>query len=249
MSTQDTLNKDNIPVHVAIIMDGNGRWAQNNGLARCEGHARGAQQVRTCVEVAAEIGVKYLTFYAFSVENWNRPQDEVNSLMSLLVESIASVMNTMLSNNVRLMTIGDRDMLPENVRLQVDKAVEASCKNTGITVVIALSYGSRREILNAAKKLLTSYAENPFDIQSLTEDDFSKKLYTADIPDPDLLIRTSGELRISNFLLWQISYSELYFTDILWPEFGKQELINAIFDYQQRQRRFGKTSLQIAGLK
>ncbi|MBR6176436.1 MAG: isoprenyl transferase [Bacteroidales bacterium] len=249
MSIKEKLDTTKIPQHVAVIMDGNGRWAAQRGKDRLEGHNQGAKAARTTVEAAAEIGVKYVTLYAFSMENWNRPKEEVAGLMALLLSSIASQLDDLIKNNIRLKIIGDTSLLPPEVLSQVNNAVAKSQQNNGLTAVIALSYGSRNEILNAAKKLLQKYQNNPFDIDSLTEEDFSKYLYTYDIPDPELLIRTSGELRISNFLLWQISYSELYFTDTLWPDFSKEDFFEAIYQYQQRERRFGKTSQQIATLK
>lgn len=237
---------DRVPSHVAVIMDGNGRWASRLGKERLEGHAQGARRAREIVEAASRIGVRYITLYAFSIENWNRPESEVSGLMSLLSQSIASQFVDLIKHNVRLITIGDKSMLPDAVRADIESVEQKSASNTGITVVIALSYGSRYEIVNAAKNLLRKYQENPFDINSLSEKDFSDSLYTAGIPDPELLIRTSGEVRISNFLLWQISYSELYFTDVLWPEFSGDEFYKAIVDYQKRERRFGKTSEQIS---
>lgn len=237
---------DRVPSHVAVIMDGNGRWASRLGKERLEGHAQGARRAREIVEAASRIGVRYITLYAFSIENWNRPESEVAGLMSLLSQSIASQFVDLIKHNVRLITIGDKSMLPDAVRADIESVEQKSASNTGITVVIALSYGSRYEIVNAAKNLLRKYQENPFDINSLSEKDFSDSLYTAGIPDPELLIRTSGEVRISNFLLWQISYSELYFTDVLWPEFSGDEFYKAIVDYQKRERRFGKTSEQIS---
>ncbi|MBP5504217.1 MAG: isoprenyl transferase [Bacteroidales bacterium] len=249
MSTKEKLDTSRIPQHVAVIMDGNGRWAALRGKDRLEGHSQGAKSARAVVEAAAEIGVKYITLYAFSMENWNRPQTEVAGLMSLLIHSIASQLGDLIKNNIRLKIIGDTSLLPADVYTQVNDAVVKSQQNTGLTVVIALSYGSRYEILNATKQLLHKYQEQPFDIDSITEQDFSNYLYTKDIPDPELLVRTSGELRISNFLLWQISYSELYFTDVLWPDFSKEDFFEAVYQYQQRERRFGKTSQQIATLK
>ncbi len=242
---KEQLDHERIPSHVAVIMDGNGRWAKKHGKPRLEGHAQGAKAARGVVETAHKLGIKYITLYAFSLENWNRPEAEVCGLMSLLTSSIAREFNDLIKNNVRLLTIGDSSFLGENVRKEIDGVVNASAKNTGLTVVIALSYGSRNEILNASKKLLKKYEEKPFDISSLSEKDFADCLYTAQIPDPELLIRTSGEYRISNFLLWQISYSELYFTDTLWPDFSEEDFCKAIYDYQQRERRFGKTSEQI----
>ena len=249
MSTKEKLDETRIPQHVAVIMDGNGRWAAQRGKERLEGHHQGAKSARAVVEAAAEIGVKYITLYAFSMENWNRPKDEVAGLMSLLLSSIASQLGDLIKNNIRLKIIGDTSLLPPDVFAKVNQAVQQSQNNTGLTAVVALSYGSRTEIVSAVKNILHQYKENPFDIDKFTEEDFSKYLYTKDIPDPELLIRTSGELRISNFLLWQISYSELYFTDVLWPDFSKEEFFEAIYQYQQRERRFGKTSQQIALLK
>ncbi|MCQ2252251.1 MAG: isoprenyl transferase [Bacteroidales bacterium] len=246
MSFIDQIDMDRVPSHVAVIMDGNGRWASRLGKERLEGHAQGARRAREIVEAASRIGVRYITLYAFSIENWNRPESEVAGLMSLLSQSIASQFVDLIKHNVRLITIGDKSMLPDAVRADIESVEQKSASNTGITVVIALSYGSRYEIVNAAKNLLRKYQENPFDINSLSEKDFSDSLYTAGIPDPELLIRTSGEVRISNFLLWQISYSELYFTDVLWPEFSGDEFYKAIVDYQKRERRFGKTSEQIS---
>lgn len=242
---KEQLDHERIPSHVAVIMDGNGRWAKKHGKPRLEGHAQGAKAARGVVETAHKLGIKYITLYAFSLENWSRPEAEVCGLMSLLTSSIAREFNDLIKNNVRLLTIGDTSLLDENVRKEILGVVNASAKNTGLTVIIALSYGSRNEILNASKKLLEKYKEKPFDISSLSEKDFADCLYTAQIPDPELLIRTSGEYRISNFLLWQISYSELYFTDTLWPDFSEEDFCKAVYDYQQRERRFGKTSEQI----
>lgn len=241
----EEIKSGHIPQHVAVIMDGNGRWAKKHGKQRLEGHAEGAAAARRIVEAAAAAGVKYLTLYAFSVENWNRPQDEVAGLMALLLKSLAVQFDDLIKNNVRLLTIGDKSMLPKDVVSQVENAIERSSKNTGLTVVIALSYGSRHEIVQAVKNILYNFQKDPFDIEHFTEKDFSNYLYTKNIPDPELLIRTSGEIRISNFLLWQISYSELYFTDILWPDFSKEDFYRAIADFQHRERRFGKTSEQV----
>ncbi|MBQ3655373.1 MAG: isoprenyl transferase [Bacteroidales bacterium] len=242
---KEDLDKNNIPRHVAVIMDGNGRWAEKHGKPRLEGHAQGAQAARRAVETAHKLGIKYITLYAFSMENWNRPESEVSGLMSLLTSSIACQFKDLIENNVRLLTIGDNSLLPQNVREDIEAVVKESENNTGLTVIIALSYSGRHEIVQAAKKLLTKYAEKPFDISLTDEKVFAENLYTAQIPDPELLIRTSGEFRISNFLLWQISYSELYFTEKLWPDFSEEDFIDAVYDYQHRQRRFGKTSSQI----
>ncbi len=249
MSIKEKLDPNRIPQHVAVIMDGNGRWAKQRGKDRLEGHHQGAKAARTTVEAAAEIGVKYITLYAFSMENWNRPKDEVAGLMSLLLSSIASQLSDLIKNNIRLKIIGDTSLLPPDVFAQVNQAVQKSQNNTGLTAIIALSYGSRNEIVNAVKNIVADYKSHPQDIEKFTEEDFANYLYTKDIPDPELLVRTSGELRISNFLLWQLSYSELYFTNVLWPDFSKEDFFEAVYNYQQRERRFGKTSQQIANLK
>ncbi len=245
MSFFEQIDKDRIPRHVAVIMDGNGRWARHQGKDRLEGHAMGARRAREIVDAANKIGVRYITLYAFSIENWQRPESEVNGLMSLLAKSVASQFADLIKYNMRLMTIGDNSMLPADVRREIADACAKSASNTGITVVIALSYGSRHEIMHAVKTMLHKYENQKFDIDSISDSDFAGCLYTAGIPDPELLIRTSGEVRISNFLLWQISYSELYFTDVLWPDFGEDDFYKAIVDYQRRERRFGKTSQQI----
>jgi undecaprenyl diphosphate synthase len=242
---KEDLDKNNIPQHVAVIMDGNGRWAEKHGKQRLEGHAQGAKAARLAVETAHELGIRYITLYAFSMENWRRPESEVSGLMSLLTSSIAHQFTDLIENNVRLLTIGDNSFLPQNVRGDIENVVKKSASNTGLTVIIALSYSGRYEIVEAAKKLLYKYRENPFDISKIDEKTFAENLYTAQIPDPELLIRTSGEFRISNFLLWQISYSELYFSRKFWPDFSREDFIDAVYDYQHRERRFGKTSLQI----
>ena len=239
MSTKEKLDETRIPQHVAVIMDGNGRWAAQRGKERLEGHHQGAKSARAVVEAAAEIGVKYITLYAFSMENWNRPKDEVAGLMSLLLSSIASQLGDLIKNNIRLKIIGDTSLLPPDVFAKVNQAVQQSQNNTGLTAVVALSYGSRTEIVSAVKNILHQYKENPFDIDKFTEEDFSKYLYTKDIPDPELLIRTGGELRLSNFLLWELSYSEIYVTDTLWPDFDMTEFQNALSAYSMRNRRFG----------
>lgn len=246
MSFLDQIDRQRIPAHVAVIMDGNGRWAKRQGKDRLEGHTQGAVRAREIVDAANKIGVKYITLYAFSIENWERPESEVNGLMALLSKSIVSQFADLIKYNMRLLTIGDNSMLPADVRADIEEACANSAQNTGLTVIIALSYGGRYEIVNAVKTLLRKYQQTPFDISTLSEKDFSNCLYTAGIPDPELLIRTSGEVRISNFLLWQISYAELYFTDVLWPDFGEQEFYKAIVDFQRRERRFGKTSQQIS---
>ncbi|MEQ8908353.1 MAG: isoprenyl transferase [Vicingaceae bacterium] len=235
----------NIPEHIAVIMDGNGRWAKKHGKARVFGHKNGVKSVRSVTEGAAELGVKYLTLYAFSTENWNRPKAEVTALMQLLVSTIAKETKTLNKNNIRLMAIGDLKNLPGNCYKELNKAIDQTSKNNGMTLVLALSYSSKWEILNAVKELLNDVKSQSIKEEDVNEALFSNYLCTKNIPDPELLIRTSGEHRISNFLLWQLAYSELYFTSKLWPEFRKEDLIEAIEDYNKRERRFGKTSEQI----
>lgn len=234
------LDKNNIPQHVAIIMDGNGRWAKKQNKERFFGHKEGAEAAKDIAEAASKNGVKYLTLYAFSKENWNRPQDEVHSLMGLLIQGVSENLDQLNELNIKLKTIGDFENLPDNVKESVTKATKATKNNTGLTLIIALNYGSRWEMIEATKKIAEKYKNNEIDLENINEKLFSDNLTTKGIPNPDLLIRTSGEYRISNFLLWQISYSELYFTDLLWPEFRSQQLIDAIINYQSRDRRFGK---------
>ena len=245
MSIKEQLKKGNIPKHVAIIMDGNGRWAKEQGEERVFGHISGVHSVRESLTAAAAIGVKYLTLYTFSTENWNRPKEEVDALMDLLVRTIAGEVESLNENGVRLETIGDTDSLPEGCLEALDKAIEETSKNKKITLVLALSYSSRAEIVNAMKKIAEDSVQKNIAIDEINEELISSYLNTANIPDPDLLIRTSGEERISNFLLWQIAYSELYFTDTLWPDFKEESFYKAILEYQNRERRFGKTSAQI----
>ncbi len=239
--------RDNIrlPEHVAIIMDGNGRWANEQGLNRVEGHKNGVKSVREVTEYAAEKGIQYLTLYAFSTENWGRPKYEVDALMALLVETIQLEVSTLNKNNIRLMIIGETKTLPINAQKNLNKAIEDTANNTGLVLCLALSYSSRWELTQAAKTLAQSAVEGTLDVNTIDEGVFAHHLTTKDIPDPDLLIRTSGEQRISNFLLWQIAYAELIFTDTLWPDFGKKEFELALEEYQNRERRFGKTSEQI----
>lgn len=234
-----------IPRHVAIIMDGNGRWAKCHGLARMFGHRRGVDTVHQITEVAAEIGVEYLTLYAFSTENWNRPKDEVDALMALLVDTIAKETPTLMKNNVRLTTIGDVSRLPDLARQRFEECIAQTANNTGLNLVLALSYSSRWEIVNAMREVAKDVQSGKLRQECIDEEIVSGYMTTKNIPDPDLLIRTSGELRISNFLLWQLAYTELYFTSCLWPDFSKEDFLAAIKDYQQRERRFGKTSEQI----
>ena len=245
MDLKERIDKNKLPVHVAIIMDGNGRWAQKKGNQRIFGHKNAITAVRETVEAAAETGIKYLTLYAFSTENWKRPKQEVDALMSLLVTTINSERDTLLKNNVRLLSIGDIDGLPQNVRKGLNEIIGVTAQNTGLSLVLALNYGARWEILNAVKQILSENNKLPVDINSINETFFEQYLNTKGIPDPDLLIRTSGEYRISNFLIWQIAYTELYFTDVLWPDFRKENLLQAIIDYQYRERRFGKISEQV----
>lgn len=241
----DKIDKNRLPEHIAIIMDGNGRWAKAQGLDRSYGHKKGVDTVRTITEAASELGIKYLTLYTFSTENWNRPQEEIDALMSLMVMAIERETPDLIKNNVRLQAIGNIARMPEVVRQRLNKCISDTAAGTGVTLVLALSYSSRWEIVEAVKKIATSVKDGEISIESINEDTISKSLTTASIPDPDLLIRTGGEERISNFLMWQISYSELYFTPEYWPDFNKESLCKAICDYQMRERRFGKTSEQL----
>lgn len=243
MTTQ--INKDNLPKHIAVIMDGNGRWAKQQDKERIFGHQNAITAVRETVEGAAELGIGYLTLYAFSTENWNRPQAEVQGLMQLLVKCIREETPTLQKNNIRLKTIGDTSSLPKDTYNELMMSIEETSKNTGTTLILALSYSSRWEIKEALKAIVADAKDGNISVQDITETTMHKYLCTKDYPDPDLLIRTSGEYRISNFLLWQLAYTELYFTQKLWPDFRKQDLIDAIIDYQGRQRRFGKTGEQV----
>lgn len=245
MPVKSMINIEKLPKHIAVIMDGNGRWAKNNGKPRIFGHKNGVKSVRDITEGAAEIGIEYLTLYAFSTENWNRPKAEVTALMHLLVTTISKETKTLNKNNIRLNAIGDLKNLPGNCHLELKKAIENTSNNTGMTLTLALSYSSRWEILNAVNTLLNDVKSGDLAIDKVSEEDFSSYLCTQNIPDPELLIRTSGEHRISNFLLWQLAYSELYFTEKLWPDFRKQDLWEAILNFQNRERRFGKTSEQL----
>ncbi len=239
----------NIPVHVAIIMDGNGRWAKQRGLPRVEGHREGINSVREVVRIAGEIGIKYLTLYTFSTENWRRPKGEVSALMSLLLETVRAEIDELNRNNVKLMTIGRLEDLPYLPRKGMLQAIQRLRHNTGLTLNLALSYSSRREITDAVRYLVQKAARGELRPEDVTEELISAHLYTADIPDPDLLIRTSGELRVSNFLLWQLAYTEIYVTDIYWPDFRRLEFLKAIRCYQKRERRFGKVSEQVQAEK
>ena len=241
----DGIDEKRVPRHIAIIMDGNGRWARQNALGRISGHREGAESVRVVVEVCRKIGVPYLTLFAFSVENWMRPNTEVRALMRLLVRYLRSELKTMLKNDIRLKTIGNVADLPENVRTVLEGAVDATKHCKGMVLNLALSYGGRDDIVGAVKKIIKDSAAGKIKASEITRESFEKYLSTRDIPDPDLLIRTSGEFRISNFLLWQSAYTELYFTDVFWPDFREPQLIEAILDYQKRERRFGKTGEQL----
>jgi len=245
MDLKEMIDKDILPKHIAVIMDGNGRWAKKKGNQRIFGHKNGVKAVRDTVEGAAEIGLKYLTLYAFSTENWNRPKQEVDALMSLLVSTINSETDTLIKNNVRLLSIGNIDGLPANVKKNLQEVIDKTANNTGLSLILALNYSARWEIVHAVQNILKDCQKKPVDINEINNKFFEKYLNTKDIPDPDLLIRTSGEYRISNFLIWQIAYAELYFTEVLWPDFRRQNLFEAIIDYQKRERRFGKTSEQI----
>ncbi len=245
MSIINNIEKDQVPKHVAIIMDGNGRWAKKLGNLRIFGHKSGVKTVKVVVEAAAQAGVKFLTLYAFSTENWNRPKLEVEALMQLLVSTISSEIEKLHKQGVRLLTIGNIESLPSKVQKKLNDALKLTENNKGLTLVLALSYSSRWEITNAANKIIEDVKLGKISDSNITEDEFSKYLTTYNVPDPDLLIRTSGEYRISNFLLWQIAYSELYFTEKLWPEFTKDDFFNAIINYQERERRYGKTSEQV----
>ena len=245
MNYKQQIDKERLPRHVAIIMDGNGRWAKKQGLARVFGHKKGVETVHNITVAATELGIEYLTLYTFSTENGNRPKEEVDALMTLLVDTIAKETPTLMNNNVRLQTIGDIDRLPDGTRQKFLGCIEQTSRNTGLTMVIALSYSARWEITEAMRKAVREAQAGQLRAEDVNEQLVSTLMTTAHMPDPDLLIRTSGEYRISNFLLWQLAYSELYFTDCLWPEFTEEEFYKAIVDYQKRERRFGKTSEQI----
>ncbi len=245
MSLKEKIDKSRLPQHVAIIMDGNGRWAKAQGQDRSYGHREGVVSVRKVVEAATTIGLKYLTVYTFSTENWNRPEDEVKALMGLLVSAIHRETPDLMKNNVRLMAIGNLSRLPEEALSTLQECVRETSVNTGTTLILALSYSSRWEITEAVRQIAARVSEKRMLPDDITEATVSDYLTTKDIPDPDLLIRTGGEKRISNFLLWQCSYAEFYFTDVFWPAFREDELYEAILCYQRRERRFGKTSEQL----
>jgi undecaprenyl diphosphate synthase len=245
MSLKEKINRDKLPLHVAIIMDGNGRWARKKGKLRVFGHQNGVKAVRETTEAAAELGIKYLTLYAFSTENWNRPQQEIDALMELLVHTISQERSTLNKNDIRLMAIGDLKSLPGNCYNELMEAMDDTSKNKRMSLVLALSYSSKWELTDAMKKIAKEVEAGKLKADEITEQNITEHLNTHGIPDPELLIRTSGENRISNFLLWQIAYAELYFTEKLWPDFRKEDLYEAIIDYQQRERRFGLVSEQL----
>jgi undecaprenyl diphosphate synthase len=245
LSLKDKINLHQLPSHIAIIMDGNGRWAKERGQDRLFGHYHGVESVREIVEGCAELGVGYLTLYAFSTENWDRPEDEVTGLMELLVETIKKEVETLNKNNIRLHVIGDVSMLPDYARRELSEAIDQTSKNTGLNLVMALSYSSRWEIAEAIQKIAEDVEKGELRSSSINQQTLPNYLCTKNFPDPELMIRTSGEFRISNFLLYQLAYSELYFTNTRWPDFRKEELYKAILDFQGRERRFGKTSEQI----
>lgn len=246
MSLKDQIDKSRIPSHIAIIMDGNGRWAKSRQLDRTEGHRQGVESVRTAMKAASEIGVKYLTLYTFSTENWNRPAAEVDALMDLMVQAVANETAELVENGIVLKVIGDLGRLPEKTREALNKCLEATSKGNSSTIILALSYSSKWELTQATKSIAQEVKAGTINIEDITENTISSYLTTKNYPDPDILIRTGGEYRISNFLLWQIAYTELYFTEELWPDFSKDSLYKAIIDFQNRERRFGKTSEQLS---
>ena len=246
MNYKDNINPDKLPAHIAIIMDGNGRWAKQKGLLRASGHEEGTKAVRDVVEGSAEIGVKNLTLYAFSTENWNRPKLEVDTLMRLLVSSLKKEIKTLLDNDIQLQCIGNISSLPKKARKELQDVIDKTSGNSRMILTLALSYGSREEITSCIKQIAAKAKSGELNPDAVDESVINEHLYTRNLPDVDLLIRTSGEQRISNFLLWQIAYAELYFTKILWPDYRKNDLFEAIYNYQNRERRFGKTSEQLS---
>ncbi|MES2746839.1 MAG: isoprenyl transferase [Bacteroidota bacterium] len=245
MNLLESIDKDKLPKHLAIIMDGNGRWAKQKGLLRAIGHENGTKSVRVTVETCAKLGIENLTLYAFSTENWNRPKLEVDTLMKLLVHSLKSELKTLQQNDIRLNSIGNLDKLPKSIQKELNEVIALTKGNSRMTLTLALSYGSREELITVVKNISNKVKNNIISIDSIDESIINQHLYTHNLPDVDLLIRTSGEHRISNFLLWQIAYAEFYFTDVLWPDFKENDLYEAIISYQKRERRFGKTSEQI----
>jgi undecaprenyl diphosphate synthase len=245
MDYLDQIDLSKLPKHVAVIMDGNGRWAKGKGKLRIFGHHNGVTSVRDVVEGADKLGIKYITLYTFSSENWNRPKLEVMAIMELMVTTIHKEVPGFMKNNIRLNAIGDLDTLPEKCLRELNNAIETTSGNTGVVLTLALSYSSRREIVSAAKNIAIKVKNGELDINDINEEVFERNLFTGDMPNPELLIRTSGEYRISNYLLWQIAYAELYFTTKLWPDFRKEDLYEAVIDFQKRERRFGLTSEQV----
>jgi undecaprenyl diphosphate synthase len=243
---KDNINPEKLPRHLAIIMDGNGRWAKQKGLLRTIGHENGTKSVKNTVEACAELGIQNLTLYAFSTENWNRPKFEVETLMKLLISSLKKELGTLQKNNIRLNAIGNLTNLPSKVQKELEEVIESTAANTRMTLTLALSYGAREELVQAVKKISDKVKNNIISLDAIDESIINKHLYTHNLPDVDLVIRTSGEHRISNFLLWQIAYAEFYFSEVLWPDFKKEHLYEAILSYQNRERRFGKTSEQIS---
>jgi undecaprenyl diphosphate synthase len=245
MSLKEAIDLDRLPAHIAIIMDGNGRWAKKNGMDRYYGHKEGVVSIRKVVEAAGRLGVKYMTAYTFSTENWNRPKEEVDSLMSLMISAIRNESSELMVNNVRLLVIGDLNRLPGTAREELEACIEETKNNTGLVLTLALSYSSKWELTEAVKKISAEIKNEVLAIDRIDENTIANHLLTKGVPDPDLLIRTGGEYRISNYLLWQLAYAELYFTDTYWPEFREEDLFAAIVDYQRRERRFGKTGEQV----
>ena len=245
MNLQETINQNNLPKHLAIIMDGNGRWAKQQGFLRAIGHENGTKSVKVIIEASAKLGIEFLTLYAFSTENWNRPKLEVETLMKVLINSLKKELVTLQKNNIKLNAIGNLEKLPKSAQKELLDVIDKTKDNTQMTLTLALSYGSREELVSAVRNICSKVKNNIISIDAIDDSIINEHLYTQNLPDVDLLIRTSGEHRISNFLLWQIAYSELYFTDILWPDFKEQDLYEAIISYQKRERRFGKTSEQI----
>jgi undecaprenyl diphosphate synthase len=245
MEIKERIKQDKLPEHIAVIMDGNGRWAKNKGLLRAAGHEKGTTSVRETVEICAEIGIEHLTLFAFSTENWNRPRIEIKTLMKLLVSSLKKEIDTLMDNDIRLTAIGCLDNLPKKAQRELNEVIDKTSKNSMMTLNLALSYGAREELLNGIKIISQKVKKGDLKESDIDETTVQEHLYTFNLPDVDLLIRTSGEQRISNFLLWQIAYAELYFTPVLWPDFRKENLLEAVLNYQKRERRFGKTSEQL----
>jgi undecaprenyl diphosphate synthase len=242
---KDALDRERIPRHIAIIMDGNGRWAKKKGAMRIFGHRHAIQAVKDAIEGAENLGVEFLTLFSFSTENWSRPQEEVNALMELLVKTITDEVPMMMKNNIRLQSIGDIDSLPKSAYDKLAEAKNTTSKNTGLTVILALSYSGQWELTQAARHIAQKVSEGKLKLEDITQQVMADHLETRGIPDPELMIRTSGEYRLSNFLLWQLAYTELYFTPVLWPDFRREHLIAAILDFQKRERRFGMTGEQV----